>query len=227
MLIFEGFEAVRYAEFSVDGTRPTGMWRWVWVWVLLLLATAAPLSAADRSSDHGTDPRCIVYLRTETRGDRAIAVWAEATVEAPPGRVFDVLTDIERYPEYLPRVLKSERRPGDRVFTELKAPWPLRNIWFITRVERLVKGSVRLFRWAMEKGNIRRNEGTWTVRPLARAKDSSRLRYEGVIELHNLLPPALLKFAEEQELPRIVQALRRRTLGDKNPICQQTIMHRL
>src|SRR5688572_9004341 len=97
------------------------------------------------------DPACIVWFHAEARPGNGIFVRAEATVEAPPEDVLRTLEDFNRYAEYMPRVKRAERRAGNHVFTEIKAPWPLKDVWFVAEITRRAQAGGFLLTWTMKQ----------------------------------------------------------------------------
>jgi len=167
-----------------------------------------------------SDPSCTVWFASEPVSRYGVRVHAEATVEAPLDAVLKVLEDFDHYAEYMPRVRRAERRPGNLVYTEIASPWPLKDVWFVAQVARERAGSATSVRWTTRSGNLRTNEGAWTLS--TRADGRTRLRYEGLVELYHPIPPPLLRMVEAHELPLVVQAIRARAVGGGALTCAQT-----
>jgi hypothetical protein len=186
----------------------------------LLLALGVVASPAPAPPPN---PQCVVWFGSEVRAEHAVHVRAEATMEARAEDVLAALEDFDHYPEYMPRVRRTERRPGGLLFTEIASPWPLKDVWFVAEVhrERLRPGGY-LLRWTMRSGNLRQNSGAWWLAPLPGGR--TRLRYEGDVELHHVIPPALLRMVEQLELPKVVQAVRLRALRGAPAQCPRTIV---
>src|SRR5215510_3635719 len=170
------------------------------------------------------DASCTVWLATEETSKFGVHVRAEATVEAPAEQVLAALEDFDHYPEYMPRVRKTARRPGGIVYTEIASPWPLRDVWFIAKVERARAPGGWLMKWKMLQGNIRENSGAWWVAQLPGGR--TRLRYEGDVALFVAIPTTLLRMVEEHELPKMVQAVRVRAARGAPLQCKQTVTER-
>ena len=183
--------------------------------MLALLALLAPPAS---------DASCTVWLATEETSKFGVHVRAEATVEAPAENVLAALEDFDHYPDYMPRVRKTARKPGGIVYTEIASPWPLRDVWFLARVERQKAPGGWLMKWKMLQGNIRENSGAWWVSALP--GNRTRLRYEGDVALFVAIPPTLLRMVEEHELPKVVQAVRVRSVKDAPLQCKQTVTER-
>jgi hypothetical protein len=166
------------------------------------------------------DPTCVVWFEAEELSQNGVHVAAETSMEAPIEDVLAALEDFDHYSEYMPRVRRAERRPGGLVYTEVAAPWPLKDVWFLAQVSRDRAAGGFVLRWTLRAGNIRQNSGTWRLSPLAGRR--TRLRYEGFVELHHAIPPMLLRMVEEHELPKVVQAVRLRALHGGKAVCEET-----
>jgi uncharacterized protein YndB with AHSA1/START domain len=73
-------------------------------------------------------------------GGAVATVRAEIEIDAPPERIFDILTDLEAYPEwnpFTPRV-ESTLRPGDAVhlYVRLRGQRLSRRVEYVSRNER-------------------------------------------------------------------------------------------
>jgi ribosome-associated toxin RatA of RatAB toxin-antitoxin module len=88
---------------------------------------------------------------------------ARALIAAPVEKVFSVVTDYERYKEFMPLTTVSEirRREGDTVwfYTELK--FPLKTINYEIKIK-LDKVRWRTD-WTLVDGNLKSNEGSWQL----------------------------------------------------------------
>jgi ribosome-associated toxin RatA of RatAB toxin-antitoxin module len=169
-----------------------------------------------------SNPACTVYFHASERGENGVEVTAEAVLEAPADQVLATLLDFAHYPEFMPRVRRAERRRNGLVYTEVIAPWPLRDVWFTAAVEsgRVGVNSLRMS-FTMKDGNIRENTGAWVITPLPGGH--ARVRYRGRVAFYFAIPGPLLRLVEEHELPKVVQAIRARAAGKAPLECKSTI----
>jgi hypothetical protein len=166
------------------------------------------------------DPGCVVWLNTEEQSRYGVHVKAEATLEAPVDAVLGALEDFDHYAEYMPRIRRAQRR-GALVYTEIAAPWPMRDVWFVAEVKREKVQAGYVMSWTMRKGNIKQNNGAWWLTELPGGR--TRIRYDGHVALFKMIPPVLLRMVEEHELPKVVQALRQRAARGGPLQCASTV----
>ena len=125
----------------------------------------------------------------------------EALVAAAPEVVFDVVADVERYPDFLPDV-KSVRREADRVTMTVQAgPIELR---FTNRARFDRPRAIDL---DLVEGPFKTMRARWSFEP---APGGTRVRYQAQFELALNLPGAgrIAAAALAANADRTVQAFR-------------------
>lgn len=134
---------------------------------------------------------------------------ASTDIDAPAERVWRVVTDFARYPEWNPFIVRAagEQRVGGRLELTITAP-DVRAVTFRPRVLDLEPG--RLIRW---KGKLLipglfDGRHSLTVEPL----DDGRSRFTTHEEVSGILVPVLGKVmrASQQGFELMAEALRRR-----------------
>lgn len=136
-----------------------------------------------------------------------------AIVDAPPDKVWDVLSQAERYPAFMPRIKKAEDLDidGDRrkTRTVLEMPFPLPNLTATTRVTHTVVPGERWRRaWTLDSGDYVRNEGSWELTPFGDGAARTLTRYEVLVEPRMPIPKRLQASLQERALPGLVEAIR-------------------
>jgi ribosome-associated toxin RatA of RatAB toxin-antitoxin module len=126
-----------------------------------------------------------------------------ALVALPPAELYALITDIERYPEFVPgcRVARIEQRDEHEVVATLGVQRGALNAEFTTRNTLDPGRSVTM---TLVKGPFKSLEGLWTVKPLGEAgcEVSLRLRFE----FANRLMGAMLTPAFEETAKNLVDA---------------------
>jgi ribosome-associated toxin RatA of RatAB toxin-antitoxin module len=171
---------------------------------VLLAAQAAPGRAADEFS-----------VEAERRGER-VDVRARAVIAAPPAVVWEVLTDYEHLPRFVPGIAKSvvRLREGSRVLVDQSGE--ARFLFFSIPIEvqlEVIERPPQSISSRAIGGNVRHMSGRYDIQPDAQ-RGAVLLRYLGQIEPDFELPPligvvALRNTAEEQFAAMVAEIERR------------------
>jgi len=178
---------------------------------LLAAAYAAPGTAADD-----------VSIEAERRGD-SVEIHARARIAAPPALVWEVLTDYERLPNFIPGIAKSvvRQRQGNKLMLEQtgEARFLLFSFPIDVRYE-VIESPPDWVSSRAVSGNLRRMNGRYDLQPgavSASARDTRGmmlLRYEGAIEPNFELPPLIglvaLRSMVERQFTAMVAEIERR-----------------
>jgi hypothetical protein len=136
---------------------------------------------------------------------RGTTVDVRATVAAPLPLVERAIADAASYPSWVPAVAAAWRDHG-AVVTEYRLPWPLGRVREVTQLERRrLPGGVVEFAWRQLRGDLRRNEGSWTLTPLAGGR--TEVRYRVTFKLHRWVPPFAVAMAHRRAGPRLMRNL--------------------
>ena len=131
-----------------------------------------------------------------------------ALVAAPPARLFALINDVERYPEFVPGCIGSSvlsRTPTEVVAT-LEVKRSLLRTRFTTRNTLEDGSSVRM---SLVEGPFRMLEGRWTVTPIddaAGAPLGCRVQLAMRFEFTNALSASLLEPLFEQTVTALMEA---------------------
>jgi ribosome-associated toxin RatA of RatAB toxin-antitoxin module len=152
-------------------------------------------------------------------------VLAKATIDHPPERLFAVISDYERYPEFMPYVKRSEvvRKQNDVrwVFQHLVFPFPVSDRQYtikISDVESRPKDGFYCVEWSLDKDAPAKrdvsgitpafNDGFWILRQLDQGK--TEVSYFLHTDPSGWLPAWIINMANREALPAVMQALRQR-----------------
>jgi ribosome-associated toxin RatA of RatAB toxin-antitoxin module len=156
-----------------------------------------------------------VLTRFWKEKDGAGAGWAAGVVDASPEQVFRVIADVERYREFMKRMVASRivlRRSTSRYRFHYKIdmPWPLADYECVTENVHEEDARRRIFarRWTLVSGTFHRNEGSWTVRAWRGGR--TLLLYRVVLLPTTRAPGALVRYGTKVALPRSVVQFRER-----------------
>lgn len=184
---------------------------------VLLLCCCAAAHAADPLLSQAEIPRV-------ERGEVVTRYWrlpdtdvgagiAVGIVEARPEQVFQVIADVERYKDYIDRVIESRitKRDGKRYlfYYRIDMPWPLSDQWFVTKNVHVIDEKKHTYRrnWTLHKGTFARNDGYWLVRPWRRA---ALVTYSAVLQPKGAIPQFVINYVTKKSLPRAITNLRAR-----------------
>lgn len=139
---------------------------------------------------------------------------AEQTIDiaVPPAAFFAVVSDVARYPEFIPqmehvRVLQTDGDTVDAEFT----------LHLITRIRyslRLVADAPTSLSWTTLGGDLRANTGSWTLEALP--DGTTRAHYKVAVEVGMFVPGAIVTRLVGRDLPETLRAFKARaeSIGD-------------
>ncbi|NVJ20563.1 SRPBCC family protein [Myxococcus sp. AM011] len=128
-------------------------------------------------------------------------------INAPIEKVFDVITQYERYPEFLSEVkeIRTENRKGNTVDVHYKVD-VMKTVNYSIRV---VEERPRRMAWSFIKGEVMKdNKGSWLLEPEGEGK--TRATYNVEMALGLLVPKAVVNALVDTSLPKMLEAFKRR-----------------
>jgi ribosome-associated toxin RatA of RatAB toxin-antitoxin module len=131
-------------------------------------------------------------------------------INAPPEKVFDVISSFDRYGEFLPEVKKvwtSERKGNEvKVHYEVNVVKTIRYT-LLFKEERPTRVS-----WTFVEGEVMKdNKGSWVLEPDGEGR--TKATYSVEMALGPLVPKAIINGLVEQSLPKMLDAFKRRAEG--------------
>lgn len=140
------------------------------------------------------------------------AVTREIVIDRPPERVFDVIVDYLRYPEFVPGIKACRPQPGG---VDRKVEYELDlGIRRITYVLRHVEDRPRKVTWSLVSGDLMKvSSGSWE---LSAEGGKTRARYTVDIQISKppLIPQAVIDKVTDEltrvQLPRTLEAFKAR-----------------
>ncbi len=170
------------------------------------------MSKNDRSaSTAATDARLeerevVTRLLSE---DGGTGVEATALVDAMPEEVYDVITDYDHYPEFIPslvdaKVLEWESEDVCVLMEKLRVAFKT-----IEYTIRITHDRAKLStQWTRHGGFMNRNDGGWTCKPYGKGR--SLVTYRVAVEAGILVPQFVIDRLSRGSLPDLFAGLRRR-----------------
>ena len=131
-------------------------------------------------------------------------------IRASPEKVFEVISDFEKYPEFLPEVkqVKVETTQGntrDVTYTiDIKAK-------LITYTLRHTPKPPHELSWTFVRGEMMKgNDGAWVLKPVAEGTEAT---YKIDLRLGALVPSMVERKLAEQSLPGLLENFKKRIEG--------------
>ncbi len=128
-------------------------------------------------------------------------------INAPPEKVFDVITQYERYAEFLPEV--KEVRVSERKGSEVKVHYKVDVVKTIRYTILVREERPKRMSWTFVEGEVMKdNKGSWVLEPEGEGK--TRATYTVEMALGALVPKAIINGLVEGSLPKMLEAFKRR-----------------
>ena len=173
---------------------------------LSLLATA-PARADDwqRKLDAG---EILVY---PGRAESELVL--KAVIDAPPRRVWELVSRCDRYPQTMARVKAARMisRKGQEVICEVTVdmPIPFSDLTAVTRAIHEERGDHFARRWQLLRGDYKVNRGSWELAPFAGQTGRTLVVYH-VHAVPNVSVPRWIRdAAQRRSLPDMIRKLRK------------------
>jgi len=130
-------------------------------------------------------------------------------VNVTPEKLFDVIIDFEKYPEFLPEVKKAKVTAGQGAIKEVTYNVDIK-AKVITYTLRHTAEPPSKLSWTMIKGEMMKgNDGSWMLKPGPRP-GTTEATYTIDLKLSSLVPGFIEKALAEQQLPGLLQNFKAR-----------------
>jgi len=128
-------------------------------------------------------------------------------IDAPAEKVFDVVTDYDRYAEFLPEVKQAQS--SGRKGNEVDVAYGIDLVKRIHYTLHMVEDRPRTVRWTFVKGEVMKdNRGSWTLESLPDGK--TRATYTIEVGVGPLVPRSIVNALVDQSLPKMLEAFKKR-----------------
>lgn len=152
-----------------------------------------------------------ILVNVPTEGPFRGHVQAAIAIAASPEKIWRVVTDCSRAPEFVPGVLSCERlavlEPGrvDLFRQAVKYSWYLPRLEYEFRLEYFPYEQLNFRRVS---GSLRRLDGTWWIENMGEGQ--TLVFYSLDLDPGFLVPKFLVRKALQKDLPKVLAALRTR-----------------
>lgn len=177
--------------------------------VFLLLLLFIPAMHAQESPTHA--PIRANAIRVVRNGEPLFDVTAIGIVRATPEQAWQVLTDYDRLPEYIPDLLNVQvlSRLGNTVRIEQQSSTGFLFVWHTVRMElRIEEKPYSAIHVVMVDGDMRHYDTHWDIEALSPGNaQGTRITFSGVMEPKFPVPPIFGSAIVEANLKRTVKAV--------------------
>jgi ribosome-associated toxin RatA of RatAB toxin-antitoxin module len=125
------------------------------------------------------------------------------TINVPPEKLFEVIVDYEKYPEFLPEVKKVHVNAGQGSIKEVTYTVDIKAKVITYTLKHTAEKPAKVA-WTMIKGEMMKgNDGAWTLKPGAQP-GTTEATYNIDLKLSSLVPGFIEKALAEQSLPGLL-----------------------
>ena len=145
----------------------------------------------------------------------AMVIHASIDIDAPPSVVWNVVTDCNRAPKYVPNMESCrivEREPRGVQIRE-----SIHNVMLLPRIRSLSRVAFdngRRMSFTKAGGDMRIAEGEWRFDPLDKGK-ATRLRYDAVLALNMSVPNFMVENIANRDVPTLMKNIEHESLVDE------------
>jgi len=170
----------------------------------ILLGALVALSTLVTSEAVAIDPSAVDVRTAPVKGSDMPRITAKAVLSQPPEKVWGVISDCSKYKGRMPRVAAAKllKKEGNKHTCEVtvEVPFPFSNLTAVTEAvhEESADGMSR--RWKLVRGDYKKNEGSWEIKPLEGGK-KSQVTYTLHVEPNTSLPSSILEAAQKKAIP--------------------------
>jgi len=134
-------------------------------------------------------------------------------IKAPPEKVFAVITDYEKYPEFLPEVKKAKVEFGSGNVKEVTYTVDIKAKVITYTLKHTARPPDELA-WTMVRGEMMKgNDGAWILKALPEGTEAT---YQIDLKLGALVPSMVERLLAEQSLPGLLANFKKR-IESQNP----------
>ena len=125
------------------------------------------------------------------------------TVNVPPEKLFEVIIDYEKYPEFLPEVKKVHVNAGQGAIKEVTYTVDIKAKVITYTLKHTAERPAKVA-WTMIKGEMMKgNDGSWTLKAGAQP-NTTDATYTIDLKLSSLVPGFIEKALAESSLPQLL-----------------------
>ncbi|HVY45153.1 MAG TPA: SRPBCC family protein, partial [Minicystis sp.] len=172
-------------------------------------AMAAGFALVALASSAAGEATGIVVRSEPAPGSDTPRVVMTATIDAPPEKVWAIVSDCAHYKERMPRIAASRllAKAGSTYTCEVtvEMPFPLSNLTAVTEAVHTESADRYVRRWKLLRGDYKVNDGSWEVRPADASRARSLVTYTVHAEPNTPVPGWVREKAQKKALPEMIE----------------------
>lgn len=150
------------------------------------------------------DPAQVHVRTTAVKGSDLPRITAKAVLSQPPDKVWKILSDCSKYKGRMPRIISARllKKEGNKhtCETTVEVPFPFSNLTAVTEAIHEESPEKLSRKWKLVKGDFKRNEGSWEIKPVDGGK-KSEVTYTLHVEPNTALPASIIEAAQKKAVP--------------------------
>ena len=177
-----------------------------------LLSPAAAL--AEKPTRAGLSSGKIYVNAHKVKGTDSPEMRIFAVVEAPPERIWPLVSNCNQFSRTMPRISKGRilSRKGNVMICRVTVdvPFPLSDLTSTTRNTIVTRASEGYYarHWKLISGDYTRNRGSYIVSRFDNNPKRSLVRYVVYVEPKTSVPTWLRSMAQKKSLPKMIRKIR-------------------
>lgn len=156
----------------------------------------------------------ILVTTSNIKGSDVPKATVRAVVDAPPEKVWGIVSNCENYKTNMPRIASSEliEKNGDTYICKVVAEmsFPFSNLTSKTKATHKIGNGVWKRSWYLLEGDYETNTGAWTVTKFDDAGTRTYLTYELHADPKIALPKSIVSSILTGALPDTIKNIRKR-----------------
>lgn len=181
--------------------------------VVALLSMMSTSAWAQGKREARLDKGEILMSTRDVAGSDIPEATVVAVVNAPPTKVWKVVSECQNYKKTMVRILDSKliSKTGEVVICQVTTdmPWPISNLTSTTRAIHKAGPTQWSRTWTLMKGDFLDNRGAWKLTAFKGDPSRTLVTYKIHVVPDVSVPDAILRKAMKETLPNMMENLRK------------------
>ncbi|MBA2661626.1 MAG: SRPBCC family protein [Bradymonadaceae bacterium] len=178
---------------------------------LAIVACLLPATVPAQSNDALSKGEISVDI-VDVQGSEVPKVIVKGVIDAPPAKVWRIISDCNHYAKRMPRIKASKQleKKGDTVICEVTVglPFPMSDLRATTTAKHVEGPTVWSRHWTLIEGDYEINNGSWEISAFAGDPNRSFAVYTVHAVPNTAVPAWMRRRAQESSMPDIIRRIR-------------------